>query len=73
MNFDIDKLLDLLKEGILLKENEVKILCAKVREIFVEESNVQRIDAPVTVILFPWIYLFFCFFLFSVEFFPFFS
>jgi hypothetical protein len=27
----------------------VKALCAKAREILIEESNVQRVDAPVTV------------------------
>ena len=31
------------------QEAEVKALCAKAREILVEESNVQRVDAPVTV------------------------
>ena len=32
-----------------LKESEVKALCAKAREILVDESNVQRVDAPVTI------------------------
>jgi len=32
-----------------LEESEVKQLCAMAREILVEESNVQRVDAPVTV------------------------
>ena len=27
----------------------MKALCAKAREILVEESNVQRVDSPVTV------------------------
>lgn len=40
-------LLQFLQE--LIKEAEVKALCAKAREILVEESNVQRVDAPVTV------------------------
>jgi len=31
----------------------VKALCAKAREILVDESNVQRVDAPVTVRRFP--------------------
>ena len=34
---------------MFLKESEVKALCAMAREILVEESNVQRVDAPVTV------------------------
>ena len=35
----------------IIKESEVKALCAKAREILVEESNVQRVDSPVTVSL----------------------
>lgn len=33
----------------IIKENEVKALCAKAREILIEESNVQKVDSPVTV------------------------
>ena len=33
----------------VIKESEVKALCAKAREILIEESNVQRVDSPVTV------------------------
>ena len=32
-----------------LRENEVKALCLRAREILVDEGNVQRVDAPVTV------------------------
>jgi serine/threonine-protein phosphatase 4 catalytic subunit len=32
-----------------LREGEVKALCLRAREILVDESNVQRVDAPVTV------------------------
>ena len=38
-----------LKRCEIIKESEVKALCAKAREILVEESNVQRVDSPVTV------------------------
>ena len=38
-----------LKKCELITEQEVKSLCAKAREILVEESNVQQVDAPVTV------------------------
>ena len=31
------------------QESEVKVLCLKAQEILMEESNVQRVDAPVTV------------------------
>ncbi|ORZ30503.1 Serine/threonine-protein phosphatase 4 catalytic subunit (PP-X) [Catenaria anguillulae PL171] len=33
----------------LITEAEVRNLCAKAREILIEESNVQRVDAPVTI------------------------
>ncbi|KAL4460392.1 hypothetical protein ABPG74_000143 [Tetrahymena malaccensis] len=46
---DLDKQIELLKNGELLRENDIKILCARAREISVEESNVQRIDCPVTI------------------------
>jgi serine/threonine-protein phosphatase 4 catalytic subunit len=53
-NSDLDKQIATLKKGTFLKESEVKDLCARAREIFVEESNVQRVDAPVTVLyIFP--------------------
>ncbi|KAM3143866.1 hypothetical protein pb186bvf_003927 [Paramecium bursaria] len=47
---DIDKSVERLRNGELLKEKDVKQLCCKVREIFIEEGNVQRIDSPVTVV-----------------------
>ncbi|KRX08865.1 hypothetical protein PPERSA_08969 [Pseudocohnilembus persalinus] len=46
----IDKYLESLKNAQLIKENDVKTICANVREILIEEGNVQRIDAPVTVV-----------------------
>jgi serine/threonine-protein phosphatase 4 catalytic subunit len=38
-----------LKRCEYLREGEVKALCLRAREILVDESNVQRVDAPVTV------------------------
>ncbi|XP_051572144.1 serine/threonine-protein phosphatase 4 catalytic subunit A-like isoform X2 [Myxocyprinus asiaticus] len=46
---DLDRQIEQLRRCDLIKENEVKALCAKAREILVEESNVQRVDSPVTV------------------------
>ncbi len=46
---DLDRQIEQLKRCEYLKESEVKALCAKAREILVDESNVQRVDAPVTV------------------------
>lgn len=46
---DLDQQIEQLKRCEPLKEAEVKALCLKAMEILVEESNVQRVDAPVTV------------------------
>ncbi|KAG7037356.1 Serine/threonine-protein phosphatase PP-X isozyme 2, partial [Cucurbita argyrosperma subsp. argyrosperma] len=48
---DLDRQIEQLKNCETLKEFEVKALCLKAIEILVEESNVQRVDAPVTVTL----------------------
>lgn len=50
---DLDRQIEQLKRCEIIKENEVKVLCAKAREILIEESNVQRVDSPVTVSFSP--------------------
>lgn len=49
MSSDLDRQIALLRRCELITEQEVQTLCAKAREILVEESNVQRVDAPVTI------------------------
>ena len=44
-----DKWLEQIKLGKCLPERELKILCEKVKEILIEESNIQPISAPVIV------------------------
>jgi len=46
---DLDRQIEQLRRCEVLKESEVKTLCFKAMEILVEESNVQRVDSPVTV------------------------
>lgn len=46
---DLDRQIEQLKKCEIIKEAEVKALCTKAREILIEESNVQRVDSPVTV------------------------
>jgi len=58
---DLDRQIEQLRRCECIKESEVKMLCAKAREILIEESNVQKVDSPVTVRIF--IYLFIYFFL----------
>jgi serine/threonine-protein phosphatase 4 catalytic subunit len=54
---NLDEQIERLKKCEYLKESEVKALCDKAREILVDESNVQRVDAPVTVRLVVGCYL----------------
>ncbi len=46
---DLDHWIEQLKQCQPLVERDVKALCEKAVEILVEESNVQRVDAPVTL------------------------
>ncbi|KAI6192295.1 Serine/threonine-protein phosphatase [Aphelenchoides bicaudatus] len=46
---DLDRQIETLMKCEVLTEAEVKILCAKAREILCQEGNVQYIDPPVTV------------------------
>lgn len=49
---NLDEQIERLKKCEYLKESEVKALCDKAREILIDESNVQKVDAPVTVIFY---------------------
>lgn len=46
---DVEAWIERLRSCEALEEREVKQLCARATEIFVEEGNVQRVDAPVTL------------------------
>lgn len=46
---DLDRQIEQLKRCEHITESEVRALCTKAREILLEEGNVQRVDAPVTV------------------------
>jgi hypothetical protein len=48
---DLDAQIETLLQCKPLAEAEVKALCAKAQEIFVDESNVQPVKCPVTVSL----------------------
>lgn len=49
MMSDLDRQIEQLRRCEIIKETEVKTLCAKAMEILMEESNVQCVDAPVTI------------------------
>lgn len=48
-NADLDRQIEQLMRCEIIKESEVKSLCNKAIEILMNESNVQRVDAPVTI------------------------
>ena len=52
MASDLDRQIERLSRCEIISESEVKALCDKAREILLEESNVQEVDAPVTVMIF---------------------
>ena len=46
---EVDKWLETLNNNNCLPERDVKILCDKLKEILCEESNVQPVNAPITI------------------------
>ncbi|CAI2184746.1 3453_t:CDS:10, partial [Funneliformis geosporum] len=46
---DLDRQIEKLRNCELISELEVRELCRKAKEVLIEESNVQRVDAPVTI------------------------
>jgi len=46
---DLDRQIEQLRRCEHLKESEVKRLCTMAREILIDESNVQRVESPVTI------------------------
>ena len=46
---EIDNWLYSVKNGEILPERELRILCDKIKEILIEESNVQSVSTPVTI------------------------
>ncbi len=46
---NIDEYLSILKEGKCLTERDLRMVCEKIKELLMEESNVQPVRAPVTV------------------------
>lgn len=57
MNGDVDSLIQIIMGMGLIPEKDIQLLCDKVsfktyyqvKEILIEEDNVQRVSAPVTI------------------------
>ena len=50
MGFDIDKLIERTLKCELLEEQAINVLCHRLKDIFIEEKNVNLVDAPVTLV-----------------------
>ena len=48
--FDVDVFLEKAKKGDLLEEPAIKLICAKAKEVLIQEDNVKHVPAPVTVV-----------------------
>ena len=48
--FDIDQYLERARNGEVLEEIAIKVICAKVKEILALEDNVCKVASPVTVV-----------------------
>ena len=46
---DVDSWLAILKDGGILPERSLRIMCEKVKEILIEEPNLQPVSAPVSI------------------------
>lgn len=46
---NIDNFINRLQSGGILSEGEVRLLCIKVKEFLIEDSNIKHISAPVTL------------------------
>ena len=46
---DIDKCISDLKAGKILSEQTLRKVCEKIKELLIEESNIQPVSAPVTI------------------------
>jgi len=42
-------MIETLRKTEFLREADVRLLCTRAKEIIIDEGNVQRVDAPVTV------------------------
>jgi serine/threonine-protein phosphatase PPG1 len=47
---EIDTCIEKLENGKILSEFQVKFICEKVKELLIEEANLQSINSPVTVV-----------------------
>ena len=50
MGFDVDRLLEKAYKCEILDQSAIQILCHKLKDILIEEKNVERVPLPMTVV-----------------------
>lgn len=50
ISLNVDQCIDVLKSGECVSERQLKQLCSLVSELLMEESNVQPVSSPVTIV-----------------------
>lgn len=50
MGFNLDAYLEKAYKGQLLDELSIKLICSKLKELFIEEDNIKNVQAPVTLV-----------------------
>lgn len=50
MGFDPDYYLEKAYKGELLEELAIKLICTKLKDIFIDEDNIRLLNAPVTIV-----------------------
>lgn len=48
--FDVDAMIERVSQGAILSEQEIEKLTKMAKQIFVEESNVVQVNAPITIV-----------------------
>ena len=49
MSSELDQIINQIRKCEFIKENDVKQICIKAKEIFISEPNVIKVDPPVTI------------------------
>jgi len=50
MGIDVEKSLEQLKQGKILTEKELRLVCERVKDLFAQESNIQPVRAPAILV-----------------------
>ena len=49
MTLDLDVCIERVREGTLLTEKEMRLLCDRAKDVFIQESNIVPVSSPVSI------------------------